>query len=1059
MKSALSNARNAVASSFERQLNAESEMHQSAGMNICRTEDWKDSLYDQPFIFQQIEMDHYMITDTVNKDEKFHCQVPVIRLYGVTMGKHSVLCHIHGFLPYFYVRAPWSGIGSPVDIEHFKVILEQKIKSEERSSKPGSYISHIEPVTKCSIYGYNEERDQCFLKIYLFNPNNMAAMKRILEGGVEFGGKWHNFSTFESNIPHIMRFMVDSKITGMSWVKIDPSNLHLRKDSAYSSRCQVEFDVFDWMMVCPLPLDGEWASVAPLRILSFDIECAGRKGTFPDSSIDPVIQIANVLTVQGEERSHKSVFTLDTCSAIVGAEVRSFPSEAQLLAAWNDFFLKADPDVIIGYNILNFDFPYLLGRAEALKVHSFPFLGRIIENSSRAKDAIFSSKAYGTRESKTVDIDGRIIFDLLQVCQREFKLRSYSLNSVSAEFLGEQKEDVPHTIITDLQAGNADTRRRLAVYCLKDAVLPQRLMDKLMLFINYVEMSRVTGVPFNFLLSRGQQIKVVSQLYRKAAEENYIIPALKSEVAEEQYEGATVIEPARGYYDVPIATLDFTSLYPSIMIAHNLCYTTLLSKEDLGKMNSADYEQSPSGDYFVKAHLRAGILPIVLQDLLAARKRAKELLKNETDPARKAVFNARQLAIKISANSVYGFTGATVGKLPCIPISQSTTAYGRTMIEETKRLIEEKFSIANGYEWDAKVIYGDTDSVMVNFGCSNLERVMEMGREGAAFVTKHFTKPVNLDFEKCYFPFLLINKKRYAGLYWTNAQKYDKMDTKGLETVRRDNCKLVQTVVDTCLRKILIHRDVEGAKAYAKQVIADLLQGKIDLSQLVISKQLSKSGEDYSAKQAHVELAERMRKRDAGSAPALGDRVAYVIIKASKGAAAYEKSEDPIYVLENNLPIDTKYYLDNQLSKPLMRIFEPIVANSDELLTGDHTRIVNTATNTNFSGVMKGFVKKSLSCLGCKASLSSKDQTARRAVCDFCRKDVFEVYQRNLVAHNQLELSFSRLWSQCQRCQKDLHHDVLCTSRDCPIFYMRKKIQKSLKESSEVIERFSGNEW
>lgn len=109
------------------------------------------------------------------------------------------------------------------------------------------------------------------------------------------------------------------------------------------------------------------------------------------------------------------------------------------------------------------------------------------------------------------------------------------------------------------------------------------------------------------------------------------------------------------------------------------------------------------------------------------------------------------------------------------------------------------------------------------------------------------------------------------------------MDTKGIETVRRDNCRLVQTVVDTCLRKILIERDVNGAKEYVKEMIKDLLQNKIDLSQLVITKALSKSGEDYAGKQAHVELAERMRKRDAATAPNLGDRVAYVIVKSAKG--------------------------------------------------------------------------------------------------------------------------------------------------------------------------------
>ena len=119
--------------------------------------------------------------------------------------------------------------------------------------------------------------------------------------------------------------------------------------------------------------------------------------------------------------------------------------------------------------------------------------------------------------------------DMLQVIQRDYKLRSYSLNSVSAHFLKQQKEDVHYSIITDLFEGSDDDRRRLAVYCLKDAMLPQRLMDKLMVLYNYIEMSRVTGVPMDYLLSRGQQIKVVSQLYRKAGKEGLLIPALKSQ--------------------------------------------------------------------------------------------------------------------------------------------------------------------------------------------------------------------------------------------------------------------------------------------------------------------------------------------------------------------------------------------------------------------------------------------------------------------------------------------------------------------------------------------------
>jgi DNA polymerase delta subunit 1 len=169
---------------------------------------------------------------------------------------------------------------------------------------------------------------------------------------------------------------------------------------------------------------------------------------------------------------------------------------------------------------------------------------------------VLQSKQMGRRENKQINVEGRVIFDLLLVLVRDYKLRSYTLNAVSFHFLQEQKEDVHHSIISDLQNGNDQTRRRLAVYCLKDAYLPLRLIEKLMCIINYMEMARVTGVPMGYLLTRGQQIKVVSQLLRKVKEQDLLIPAMKIDVNDE-FEGATVIEPIKGYYDVPISTLDF----------------------------------------------------------------------------------------------------------------------------------------------------------------------------------------------------------------------------------------------------------------------------------------------------------------------------------------------------------------------------------------------------------------------------------------------------------------------------------------------------------------------
>lgn len=174
---------------------------------------------------------------------------------------------------------------------------------------------------------------------------------------------------------------------------------------------------------------------------------------------------------------------------------------------------EADPDIITGYNIANFDIPYLLKRSDALakgcpKVKVFKELGRLKRQLATMKDTTFQSSAYGKRENVETTIHGRIIFDIMPYMFRNHKLSSYSLNNVSAEFLGQQKEDVHHSIISDLQNGTDADRHRLAVYCLKDALLPQKLMDKLSVLVNYVEMARVTGVPMDFLLTRGQQIKV-----------------------------------------------------------------------------------------------------------------------------------------------------------------------------------------------------------------------------------------------------------------------------------------------------------------------------------------------------------------------------------------------------------------------------------------------------------------------------------------------------------------------------------------------------------------------
>ncbi|EYU19050.1 hypothetical protein MIMGU_mgv1a023718mg, partial [Erythranthe guttata] len=565
-----------------------------------------------------------------------------------------------------------------------------------------------------------------------------------------------------------------------------------------------------------------------------------------------------------------------------------------------------------------------------------------------------------------------------------------------------------------------------------DAYLPQRLLDKLMFIYNCVEMARVTGVPLSFLLSRGQSIKVMSQLLRKAKQKNLILPNLK-EAGYEQgtFEGATVLEARTCFYEKPIATLDFESLYPSIMMAYNLCYFTVVNPEDARKLNLPPecVNKTPTGETFVRSNLQ----------------------KEAKDPLERAVLDGRQLALKIYANSVYGFTGATVGQLPCLEISSSVTSYGRQMIEHTKRLVEDKFTVLGGYEHNAEVIYGDTDSVMVQFGVSSVDAAMKLGREAADYISSTFINPIKLEFEKVYYPYLLISKKRYAGLYWTNPQKFDKMETKGIETVRRDNCMLVKNMVTECLDKILMERDIPAAVQYVKNMISDLLRNRMDLSLLVITKALTKTRDIYKVKAAHVELADWMSKRDAATAPNVGDRVAYVIVKAETNAKAYERSEDPIFVLENNIPIDHKYYLENQISKPLMKIFEPILKNANkELFQESHMMSKNNYTpNIGIANTTRKRPYNNMQCV------FNSDHT----LCSQCKGREAELYCiiymcfRSSVA--ELEELFGRVWTQCQECQGSLHQDVLCTSRDCPIFYRRKKVQNDMEQAKQQLDRWN----
>lgn len=875
-------------------------------------------------------------------------------MYGVNEIGNSLCVLIENFYPYFYIRYPSrlseSNLGDL--LKHFNTLIASKKDVNDGVKK-------LELVKKIDLKFYHES-EECFLKITFKNTKYVSCLREMLESSTEneltkFNNVFFETKTYESKLSFPLRYMIDNGIVGMSWITIPANKYELKQEDNKISNCQIEL-VVNYKDIEAHPPENEYSRIAPIRILSFDIECAAKGGHFPKADNDPIIQIANYCVEFGKNNNEaivKNLFSFKHCEEIPGADVHSFDTEVDMLRAWRQFIVDLDPDIITGYNINNFDFTYLFDRAENLKIRDFGKISRMKKTITKAKHAgANSAKAFNNRDLININMDGRSIIDMYLLIVKDHRLRSNTLNNVAFHFLKEQKEDVHHTMIYELWNTNEITRRRLGQYCLKDAYLPWKLCEKLMTIYNYAEMCRVTCTPLSFILTRGQQIKVSSQLHRKALLQNYIIPNERIKFNNNDddgigFEGASVLDPIPKFYDVPIVTLDFASLYPSIMIAHNLCYTTLVKDEDVNKYDEKDLFHSPIGKTFIKAHKRKGILPIILEDLISARKKAKKDLKEETDEAIRAVLDGRQLALKISANSVYGFTGAQVGQLPCLEISATVTSVGRSMIERTRDFVESRFNIKNGFQYDSQVVYGDTDSVMIKFGIKTLEEAMVLGKQASELISEQFQKPIKLEFEKVYLPYLLMKKKRYAGVIWTKVDKYDKIDTKGLESVRRDNCELVKEVLDKVMNMLLL--DIEHGRdrslEYCKGIISDLLANRIDLSKLIITKSISKKsdedgddkentnkGKNYVAKQAHVELAEKMKKRDEGTAPTVGDRVQYIMISGAKGSKNYNNSEDPRYVLEKDIPIDFRYYIDNQLKKPLLRLFEYVIPNVEQKL-------------------------------------------------------------------------------------------------------------------------------
>jgi DNA polymerase delta subunit 1 len=868
----------------------------------------------------------------------------LISIFGKTEDGKSV-CVTTAFTPYFFIKLP-AGIDSQ-KVQRIYNILSDKCRD--------SLIAYSLMKSK-DVWGFQNNEEFAFMKINFKDLQARRLVDSFLRKPLDmtpelfelFGVR--NVKVYESNLDPVLRLMHRTGIQSTGW--LDSGEKCVRSHLA-----NVDIDLFcnDWTTLKPVARDD----IAPFVVASVDIECNSSTGKFPDANIpgDACFQIAISLCKFGSDEPYDKTCLCykQTDPNLEGCDIRSYATEREMLEAFQKYLHAKDVDIITGWNIFGFDMEYIYKRAQINKCHyDFYNLGKLKDTDSELVIKKLSSSALGDNLLKLLPMSGRFIFDLFHEVKKGYKLDSYKLDSVSKLYLGDQKIDMaPKEMFARYKEEDPVKLREVAEYCIKDTLLPHRLMKKLCTLLNLVEMAKATWVPVPFLVERGQQIKVFSQLTKKARELGFMVPTIRyGAIPEEPYEGATVLEAQKGAYYTPITALDFESLYPSIMMAHNLCYSSyVMDEKKYGNVPGINYETFKIGDRTYKfAQDVPSLLPAILLELKQFRKQAKRDMAAATG-FMKEVYNGKQLAYKISMNSVYGFTGAGKGILPCVPIASTTTSKGRSMIEETKNYVEKHFP-------GSKVRYGDTDSVMVEFdvgdrkGEEAIAYSWEVGERAAEECSALFKKPNNLELEKVYWPYFLYSKKRYAAKLWTKG-KDDKMhmdyiDVKGLQLVRRDNTPHVREVCKELLDVVLTSSDPGPPKELAKERAIELLSGDVPNHKLVLSQSLADSykvggkavsitsPESVNINQSHVQVVTKMRQRKPGSEPQSGDRVPYLLTKTEDPKAkAFEKAEDPKYVEENGVPVDYHYYFLNKFLNPVCDLLDPLYDNVKDEIFGE----------------------------------------------------------------------------------------------------------------------------
>ena len=548
------------------------------------------------------------------------------------------------------------------------------------------------------------------------------------------------------------------------------------------------------------------------------------------------------------------------------------------------------------------------------------------------------------------------------------------------------KDDVTPQDIFRLTNGTSSDRAIVAKYCIQDCNLVHYLFNKVDVLTGFVEMGKLCSVPMSFLVFRGQGIKLLSFVAKKCREKKTLIPVIEKGNIDDGYEGAIVLEPKCGLYlEDPVPVGDFASLYPSSMLSENISHDskvwtkeydlannliketgakdkktglfiydllqgyeyvhikydtykymrekpTAKAKKVLSGYKICCYAQFPDG--------KRAIMPAILEDLLSARKSTRKLIPQQEDEFMKNVLDKRQLAYKVTANSLYGQCGAKTSAFYEQDAAASTTATGRLLLTYAKKVVEECYgdNICDTEKYGtvltkAEYIYGDTDSVFFTFhlttpegdkivGEKALEISIEIAKEATHLVSQFLKQPHDFEYEKTFSPFCLLSKKRYVGMMYEHNPKKGKRKEMGIVLKRRDNAPIVKDIYGGIIDIFMKEQNLQKAITFLKQSLQSIVDELVPIDKLIITKSLN-SFYKNPKQIAHKVLADRIATREPGNKPKPGDRIPFVYIVGSKKDLQGNKIETPSFIKDNQqlVKIDYSFYITNQIMKPLLQLF------------------------------------------------------------------------------------------------------------------------------------------